>query len=190
MRKLLFTFIILTGLTATSQNQETYQLNTEQSVIHWQGSYSFSFSEHKGTVHFKAGKLITNNGNITGGSFVIDMTTISNEEFLEGIGPVKHIRNSDFFDVKKFPEAKLVMTSVEYFTNENTHRIYADLTIKGITNNIRFYATVDDDAKSLETSFIIDRSLWGITYNNKLKNEAISDAIEFNVNLQFQTALK
>jgi polyisoprenoid-binding protein YceI len=190
MKKLLITLIILTGLTATSQNQETHQLNTEQSVINWQGSYSFSFSEHTGTVHFKEGELITLGGNITGGSFVIDMTTISNEAYLRQEGAVKHLRGDDFFDVEKFPDAKLVLTSVEYFTNENTHRIFAYLTIKGITKNIRFYATADGDAKTLEAKFKIDRTRWGITYNHKLKDEAISDAMEFIINLQFQTDIK
>ena len=190
MQKLLITFIILAGFTASSQNQETFQLNTEESVINWKGSYSFSFSEHNGTVHFKEGELITQDGNITGGSFIIDMTTISNAAYLDGNGSVKHLRSDDFFDVEKFPEATLVMTSVEYFTNGNTHRIFADLTIKGITKNIRFYATADGDTKTFETKFKIDRTLWGITYNHKLKNEAISEAIEFNVSLQFQTDIK
>jgi len=190
MKKLLFTCIMLTGLLVSSQNQETHQLNTEQSVINWKGSYSFFFSEHNGTVHFKEGELIAKDGNITGGSFVIDMASISNEDYLKQQGAVKHLRSDDFFDVEKFPEARLVFTSVEYFTNENTHRIFADLTIKGITKNIRFYATADGDAKTFETKFKIDRTLWGITYNNKLKNEGISEAIEFNVNLQFQTAIK
>lgn len=33
--------------------QETYALNTSQSVINWKGTYAFQFSEHNGTVDFK-----------------------------------------------------------------------------------------------------------------------------------------
>ncbi len=186
MKSLLITCIMLAGFAATSQNQKTYMLDTIASVINWEGNYAFNFSQHNGTVHFKAGVLTTTNDHITGGSFIIDMTTISNPEYLEGIGPVKHLRDSDFFDVEKHREALLVITKVEYFTNENIHKILANLTIKGITKPIEFWATADGNKNTLETKFKIDRTRWGITYNNKLKNQAIADGIGFIVNLQFK----
>ena len=68
---------------------------------------------------------------------------------------------------------------------ENIHKIFADLTIRGITQAIEFNAFADEVKKQLKTKFKIDRTLWGITYNNRLKNEALSDAIEFDVLLQF-----
>mgnify|MGYP003662983734 CR=1 FL=1 len=185
MGQLLITFIMLTSFTVLAQDQKTYQLLTEQSNINWKGSYSFLFSEHNGTVDFKNGNLITTNGNITGGTFVVDMTTISNEEYLAGIGPVGHIRNEDFFDVEKFPEAVLEITSVEFFINENRHKMLADLTIKGITKSVEFWPEIDETNKRMLVKFKIDRTRWEITYNNKLKNEAISDAIEFQCILQF-----
>ena len=185
MKHLLITFIMLVGITATSQHQKTHQLNIKESVIHWTGSYTFFFSEHNGTVQFKSGQLLTQDNSVIGGSFVIDMTTISNEEYLENIGPVKHIRDSDFFDVTKYPEATLVITSVTYYEDTNTHKVLADLTIKGITKEIKFYPTIDGTTKTLKTEFKIDRTRWGITYNNRLKNDAISDAIAFVVTLQF-----
>ena len=185
MQKLLITLISFISLTATGQNQKTYELNHHQSVINWKGSYAFAFSEHEGTVNFKEGQLFTNNDNISGGTFIIDMNSISNEEHLKKIGPVTHLKDTDFFDVNKFPEAELTITLVEYFTNENIHKISADLTIKEITKPIIFWANVDSVKKVLETKFMIDRTDWGITYNNRLKNEAISDAIEFHINLQF-----
>ena len=176
---------MITGLAGYTQQQKTYQLKPQQSVINWTGSYTFLFSEHKGTVNFKEGTLFSNDGNITGGSFLIDMTTISNEEYLAGIGPVQHIRNPDFFDVNKFPEAKLVITSVQFFPRENRHKFMADLTIKGITKPIEFWPEIDEANNRINTKLKIDRTRWGITYNNKLKNDAISDAIAFDIVLQF-----
>jgi len=187
MKHLLITFIILTSIFVTGQSQKTNQLDTFQSVIKWKGSYSFKFSEHNGTVQFSKGKLITSKGNITGGSFTIDMTSISNEEYRlrEDMGPVKHLRDTDFFNVAKFPEAKIVITKVEYFSNDNTHRLTADLTIKGVTKSIDFIAHANGETKQLTTKFIIDRTRWGITYNSDMKNSMISDAIEFDAILQF-----
>ena len=186
MKNVLFTIVMLVSISVTSQNQTTYVLDTVQSVINWEGSYAFNFSQHQGTVHFKRGVLTAVSGNITGGTFVIDMTTISNEEYEKGIGPVAHLRDPDFFDVEKHTEASLVITGVEYYETENIHRFYADLTIKGITNAIKFMATADNTKNTIEAKFKIDRQRWGITYNNKFKNDAIADGVGFMVSLQFK----
>jgi len=168
-----------------SQTKDTHVLDLKKSVLHWKGFYTFKISEHHGEVYFKNGEIATIDERITGGSFLIDMNSITNEDYTLKRGPVKHLKDTDFFDVAKFPEAKLVLTSVEYFPNTNTHEIYADLTIKGITKNIKFYADVDGIKKTMIAHFKIDRTLWGITYNNKAKDHAISDAIEFKAFLQF-----
>ena len=47
----------------------------------------------------------------------------------------KHLRGSDFLDVKKFPEAKFVSTKVES-TGKGTAKIHGDLTLHGVTKAI------------------------------------------------------
>lgn len=189
MKKLLTTIIILTSLATIGQNHVTYNVDTFQSVINWRGSYSFKFSEHTGTVYFSKGELQTKGGTIIGGTFTVDMQSITNEDYERQEGAVAHLRDTDFFDVEKFPEATLVITKYEYYQNENHHKMEADLTIKGITNPIEFYPTIDVDKKQMKAQFKIDRTLWGITYNNKLKDHTISDAIEFDVILTFRQQL-
>ncbi|MDC8004314.1 YceI family protein [Aureisphaera galaxeae] len=187
MKKLCILFFALISATIHSQTQNTYPLQVAQSIINWKGTYAFQFSEHNGTVNFIKGELSTANGDIVGGFFEVDMTSITNPDYEEtGDGPVAHLKDPDFFDVKKFPKAILVITDVIYFEDSNDHKILADLTIKGITQPIEFWPTlVDGDKKILKTRLKIDRTRWGITYNNKLKNHAISEAIEFDVTLQF-----
>lgn len=185
MQKLICSLIIMTSLTITGQVEQTYQLNTEKSVLNWKGTYAFLFSEHSGTVSFKEGQLHAENGNLMGGSFTIDMNSITNEDYKLNQGPVEHLKDTDFFDVPNYSEAKLVITKVTYFAEENQHKIEGLLTIKGIAQPIEFWATVDAANKVMITRFKIDRKRWGITYNNKLKNHAISDAIEFEAELFF-----
>ncbi|MCB0456823.1 MAG: YceI family protein [Flavobacteriaceae bacterium] len=192
MKSLLYPILIalfLTPLTYAQTETTTpkqHPLQVASSIIHWKGHYMFQVSEHTGTVLFKEGYLLTTNGHVSGGSFVIDMTTITNPEHEErGHGPVTHLKDPDFFYVSKYPEAKLTITQVEFLEEENIHRIYANLTIKNVTKPMKFYAKVDGTTKQMTTRFKIDRTRWGITYNNKLKDEAISDAIEFDVTLQF-----
>ena len=187
MQKLILTLIILSStLLAAQQQDTTYILDTENSVINWTGIYAFQFSEHSGTVQFKEGQLYTTGSTITGGEFIIDMTTIDNEDNKSGKGPVGHLKNEDFFDVAKYPEAHLKIRTIEYFENTNTHEVFADFTIKGITKSQKFYATADGTTNTLTTQFKIDRTRWGITYNNKMKDHAISDAVGFDVRLVFK----
>jgi len=188
MQKLVMTLMMLTTTIMVSQipkSKATHTVDVKKSVVYWKGSYTFNISEHNGVVYFKAGELITVGDNITGGSFVLDMRSIDNMPDSDHEGPIEHLKDPDFFDVEKFPLAKIVFTSVTYFQDTNTHEIYADLTIKGITKSITFYATVDGTKKTLEAHFRIDRTRWGITYNYKVKDNAISDAIEFKTFLQF-----
>ncbi|MEQ3654242.1 MAG: YceI family protein [Dokdonia sp.] len=173
-------------LSLLAHAQQYYALDTQNSVLDWTGSYSFSFSEHTGTVSFREGMITTRDGKIESGSFIIDMTTITNPDYeARGHGPVGHLKDEDFFDVTKFTTAKLVFTKVEYFEQSNHHKIEANLTIKGLTRPITFYATADGEKRSFHARIKIDRTRWGITYNNALKNEAISDAIEFEAKLLF-----
>lgn len=167
----------------------TYELDPAQSMILWKGSYSFNFGEHMGIVHFEKGTLSTNNNMITGGEFTIDMTTIANDPNQDHESPIEHLRDEDFFHVVKYPKATLKITSIEYLPNTNTHEVFADLTIKGITKSQTFYATADGEKKTFTTKFKIDRTRWGIIYNHKMKDKAISDAIEFDVTLTFKDAL-
>ena len=53
----------------------TYSLDAGNSSIGWKGSISDDYF-HAGTVDFKSGSVSMENGELTEGSFVIDMTTI------------------------------------------------------------------------------------------------------------------
>ena len=125
---------------------------------------------------------------ITGGSFLIDMTTIISPEHRKNKehGPVEHLKNSDFFDVTVYPEARLELTKVTYYSNTNEHRFEGDLVIKGISNPIMIKAMVDEQAKTVKTRFRINRRKWNVNYTNKFKDDAISDAMEFDVLLKFE----
>jgi polyisoprenoid-binding protein YceI len=47
-----------------------------------------------------------------------------------------HLRNSDFFEVEKYPELIFQSTKVEKIDNE-TFSLYGDLTLKGITKPVK-----------------------------------------------------
>ncbi|MDO1500580.1 YceI family protein [Winogradskyella maritima] len=192
MKTLLYCLTFLCSLsvidaqTNSDETTKTYTLNLDKSVINWRGYYLFQVGEHKGTVNFSKGELTAKNGKITGGRFTIDMTSITNPDYEKsGNGPVAHLKNADFFDVETHHTANLVITKVVYHPNENLHQCFADLTIKGVTLQTEFWANANSKTKTMTTDFKIDRTRWGIVYNNKAKDHAISDGIDFNVILKF-----
>lgn len=172
-------------LSTTISAQEKLQINTSKSNLKWYGEYTFYFGGHDGTIDFKEGYFIKTNDVITGGEFIIDMHTIKCDDIKQAKGNaslVKHLKDPDFFDVENYATAILVITSVEYYP-DNALKVFADLTIKGITLPISFNANVDYNEKEMTTKFKIDRQRWGIDYNSSVRDSAISDAIGFEVKL-------
>ena len=164
-------------------NYEKLEINVEDSNIHWIGQYLFYFGGHDENIRFKEGHFIKSNEVISGGEFIIDMNSMTNLDIDDDEGKaslVEHLMDPDFFDVANNPTAKLVIKAVEYH-DTNSMKIYADLTIKGITNPIWFNATANYKEETLEAKFKIDRMLWDVSYNSKLRDGAISDAIGFEV---------
>ena len=186
MKKLLL-FIFITALfNSTVFSQEKLKIDTKKSSIKWLGEYTFYFGGHEGFINFKEGYFIKENKKITGGEFIIDMNSIINTDIKRkkaNKGLVDHLKDPDFFDVKKYPLAKLIITRVEYFEN-NEGRFTANLTLKGITKSIRFNVHFNYKEKELKTRFKIDRREWNVNYKSKVKNSAISDAIGFEVSIK------
>ena len=185
MKKFILCIAITMCAIAYSSAQEKLIINTSKSELKWSADYTFYFGGHYGNVSFKEGYFIKSQEVIIGGEFILDMNTITSTDIEKGDSNenlVNHLKNSDFFDVEKFPTAKLVITKVVY--DDSTHmRIFADLTIKGLKNPINFQAEVDYKKKQMTTKFKIDRTLWRVNYNSTLKDGAISDAIGFEVKL-------
>ena len=181
---LLITVSILWSLTSLSQ--EKLNINIQKSTIKWIGEYTFYFGGYNGFINFKEGYFIKQNTVITGGEFIIDMNSITNTDIEEQKGKdglVDHLKNEDFFDVKKYPLGKLVITKVEYVDKTNA-RLEANLTLKGITKPINFRAEFNYQEKELQTRFKIDRKRWNVNYESKFKDGAISDAIGFEVSIK------
>ena len=58
----------------------------------------------------------------------------------------KHIASADFLDVKKYPDAKFVSTSVKS-TGDKTADVTGDLTLHGVTKPVTFKATFVGEGK-------------------------------------------
>lgn len=92
----------------------------------------------------------------------------------------KHLRSSDFFDVKKFKELKFVSTKIKHKGKKPT-QIIGKLTIHGITKTVKLdieeWGGQAEDAWgnqriAFEATGKIDRRDFGLTWNKGLKKVA------------------
>ena len=123
---------------------------------------------------------------LVGGEFVVDMTSISNED-LSGDNRAKlegHLKSDDFFGVENYPTAKLVITNV--VKNENTYKVTGDLTIKETTEPITF--DLEEAGDNFTTTLTIDRSKYNVRYGSgsffdNLGDKTIYDDFTLDINL-------
>ena len=125
-----FLLLLISGQVLQAQKSE---VNTDQSTVKWTGKKIGT--DHYGYIQIKEGYLETQNGTITGGTFLVDMTSISNvdvenEEFNKKL--VGHLKSDDFFGVEKYPTSKLVISESTPFRSGKA-TVRGQITIKGIT---------------------------------------------------------
>ncbi len=184
-----------TGLSTEAR----WELNRKESKLVWVGK-SIVGSGHEGTIQFASGSIITSDiGDIVQGEFVVDMNTIKNTDMKPDDGGKDledHLKADDFFSVAKHPQASFSLLKVvpDAFYKTGNVKIIGLLTIKGITNQVEFLATVTSSKENIvvKGDLAIDRTRWDIIYQSKsyfadLKDGIISDEIRITLDLKFFT---
>lgn len=166
-------------------------VDTTESYVAWKG-YKVTGS-HYGKVKLQEGNLDYADGQLVGGGFTIDMTSITVED-LQGEYAKKlegHLKSPDFFGTEKFPTAKFDITKVISRGTPGAYKVIGNLTIKETTKEIKFNTQVEEkDGKKVATADItIDRSDFDVRYGSgsffdNLGDKTIYDEFELTVNLQ------
>ena len=161
-------------------------VKVESSKVNWKG-YKVT-GQHEGTINLKSGKLMFDGDMLTGGSFVMDMTTINTTD-LEGEYKGKldgHLKSADFFGVEKHPTATMEFLNVS--GKDGSYKVKANLTIKETTKPVEFSMTIKGNTATANVE--IDRTEYDIKYGSSsffddLKDKAIYDNFDLNVTLTF-----
>lgn len=163
------------------------EVNAEKSTVSWK-AYKVTGS-HYGTVALQSGSLTFSDGKLSGGSFVVNMTTLTAND-LEGEWKDKlegHLKSDDFFSVEKHQTSTLVFTGVKA-SGKNSYKVTADLTIKGITKPITFDLAVY--GSKANATLKVDRAEYDIRYGSgsffdNLGDKTIYDEFDLVVDLEW-----
>jgi polyisoprenoid-binding protein YceI len=162
-------------------------IDTKESVLTWKGSNPLG--AHTGYVYISKGELMIETGQLVGGTVEIDMSTIEDTDHGSDNNLINHLKSPDFFDVKKFPFSAIAITRVASINDEDKE-ITGNLNIKGITHPVTFPAKIEvkDGIVKASGKLVIDRTKWDVRYKSgkffdNLKDQAISDDIEFNIKI-------
>lgn len=165
----------------------TYKADPAKSSLTWMGRKLTG--SHNGTITLQSGNLDFDGKKLTGGKFVIDMTSIKDADGSDRLE--NHLKADDFFGVDKFATAAFVIRKVTD-AGTNTVNVTGDLTIKGITNPVTFPAKItwnaDGSVTAVADKIIVDRTKYGIKYRSKgifpdVGDKMIYDDFELSVKL-------
>ena len=188
MKTTLFILAIFLGLSAVSNSQEKLSAVKEKTKLSWLGEKVTG--QHTGTITLQSGWLNLADNKIVSGEFLIDMTSIKDDDGSERL--LGHLKSEDFFGVEKNPVSKLVITGSTPL-EKGTGTVRGNLTIKGITNPVEFKVAMQDNAEGtwFYTNIVIDRSKYNIRYGSgsffdNLGDKTIYDEFKLKVNLLVQ----
>ena len=168
-----------------------YSLDKENSTIKWMGMMSPEYF-HTGTVSLTEGSITMTNGELTSGSFVVDMSTITNTDLVEEKGNYleghlmgtmvdeDHPENM-FFQVPKYPTVKVTLG--EYKDGMLTTTL--DILGQKVTQDVKANITTDDNGAKITGKFKFDFTPLNIPglQANPDTGEGISPMVEFDINI-------
>lgn len=167
----------------------TYAIDRDASSLKWTGHAETGTYAPVGTLRPASASLSTSAGKVTMAKLRIDMRSLTGEE----ASLVEHIRNSDFFDVEKFPAADFELIGELQVGKEN-QAANGKFRVCGIEVEWPFTASVRQEGGKLIVSgqLQLDRSSFGITKNSVKHSKtafntdhAISDLFELDFVLVF-----
>lgn len=177
--------------TKAAGQAETLKVNASESTVKWHAKKVTG--EHYGVVKVENGEIAVTGNTLTGGTFVVDMSSIDATD-LQGEYHDKlvgHLKSDDFFSTDKHKTSTLKIKSATAIKGakpgSNNYDIVADLTIKGITQEVKFPAmiVVAKDKVIANAELNVDRTKYDIRYGSKSFFEGIGDkAIDDNFNLK------
>jgi len=141
-----------------------FKIAPAHSRIEWVGKKVTG--SHDGTIELKGGEIILSpEGKLVGGRVVVDTTRIKVLDITDPATNAQmtgHLASDDFFSSEKFPEATLLVISVD------GNHVNANLTIKGITHPVTFEIALNNGGSIVVASarLLVDRTKYDMKFRS------------------------
>lgn len=158
------------------------QVDTKASEFGWKGTKVLG--KHYGKIFLQSATVKTEGDKVTGGEFVMDIASLTVED-IQGESAEKlkgHLKSADFFNVEKFPTAKLVVEKMD------GGKATGNLTIKDKTNPVEIAFTQEGNIYS--GKFVFDRTKYDMIYGSGSFFKNLGDKVIHNeVELTFKVVV-
>ncbi|MEM9895083.1 MAG: YceI family protein [Bacteroidota bacterium] len=159
---------------------QTYELVPEKSSMSWTGYSEVGGYSQSGSLRAKEGRLELRQEELQSATIIVDMKTLEHEnKELK-----RHLRDEDFFYIKKFPTAELI-----YQQKEGDQFVF-EIMIRGKKQIISVPVKFQKQAENLIVAgtIVLDRTKFDIKYNSSsyfqdLGNYAIKN--DFDLDYEF-----
>ncbi len=172
MRKNVTVWAMLLGLIFSVQARavEELKLDAEKSKIEFVGSKS----DGKHTGGFKKFDVTAKADLENPAKSELKIVMETESLYSDDNNLTNHLKNPDFFNVRKFPKITFESTKVEPI-NETEAKIHGKLTMLDKTVEVVVPAKVEHEDKTmkLNVDFKIDRTKWGMTYGEGKINKEV-----------------
>ena len=163
-------------------SDKNFKIVSDQSQIDWVGRKVTG--AHNGTIAIADGQLTIKDGELAGGTFTIDTTSIKILDISDPTTNAQfagHLASEDFFSSATHPTATLEIIRVTRSSNAIYH-IDGNLTIKEITHPISFdaQATFDDGALEADAKLVVDRTKYGMRFRSGNFFKDLGDTLIYN----------
>ncbi len=178
----------------TKTDGQVYVVDTLNSRAEWKG-FKVVKSEnmsHIGSLKFESGEVTVKDNKLESGQFVVDMTTLTNEDLKDDESKAKlisQLKSEDFFDTGKFPTASYEITKVTEAPAGSDYNTILDgnLTLKGITKPFSCNANVKVGEGELTIATEpkdINRDEFGIKFQLPVAEGLIKNEINLQVKIK------
>jgi polyisoprenoid-binding protein YceI len=162
----LLSMILFAGA-CTGNSKPGWKLDVQKSKVTWSTPKKM-MGGHYGYFLFKAGNLeFSAAGEPIKGTFQMDMNSIRTLDNPTEAGNKKkegEMRLPQFFDSDKHPVATMEVKKITPIDASKNYQVEGDLTIKSVTQPIKFTATIDTESNTSHITATIDIAhiLWEI----------------------------
>jgi polyisoprenoid-binding protein YceI len=174
----------------------TLAVNLERSTMRWRGTKFWGLGSHEGTVRLQGGGFCVRDGQVLNGWIEADLRTIEVTDIpASDPEPRNNLRNhlmsANFFHVSEYPVARMIVRRVR----EEKPRLYlieADLTIRGRTHPVTFYArgwSVSNQGLRADARLEVERHKFDVSYRGStIRDDLVDDTFWLDVVIEARPA--